>query len=145
MAPRDFNNLPVWIPKMPDKAEGGGVTRTVVPFTNLNRVCDDISVRNIMKITEAGKQLVESRKFALELREFLSEFHSEGMSEEQGRATAISLIAWAASGHDVNHPPASEELLELAVFVDSNASQVNALADKCLDNLVDNDTDGTVH
>jgi hypothetical protein len=98
-----------------------------------------------MQITEAGKRFVASREFALELRSFLAEVHRDHPSEEHGRAVAISVIAWVLAGRDWNTSPQSaEEALELATFVNENAPEINAIAGKCLENLVDHDCGDTV-
>jgi hypothetical protein len=92
-----------------------------------------------MQITEAGKKQVASLAFALEIREYLSKLHAAGAQDDFGQGAAISVIAWVMTGHDINRPPAAEELLELVNFVNCNAAQVNAAADACLENLVKND------
>jgi hypothetical protein len=98
-----------------------------------------------MKITEAGKRTAGSPEFALTIREFLAERHAEGMSEEIGRATALSMIAWAVAGRDVNTPPQDSESVELALFINEHVAELNAFADKCLENLVHNDCGDTVN
>jgi hypothetical protein len=98
-----------------------------------------------MRITDEGNKLVQSLEFAQELRTFLADLHKEGCPEEQGDAYALSLIAWAACGHDVRRPPNGQEIIDLSNFIESNVSAVNALADKCLENLVKVDTGDIIH
>jgi hypothetical protein len=99
----------------------------------------------LMKITDSGKKLVESVPFALQIRECLAQLTGKESSEEHGNATAVSLIAWAASGHDLNQPPKGHEVIDLAHFIYSNVPEINALVNKCLENLVEYDTNGTVN
>jgi hypothetical protein len=98
-----------------------------------------------MKITDEGSELVQSLEFAQGLRMLLDLFHINGRAEEEGIACAVTAIAWAASGQPMNSQPTGQELIDLENFVNSNASTINALAGKCLDNLVKVDTGAIVH
>jgi hypothetical protein len=121
---------------------------TAVPFTNLTGFGKMPSGETTyMKITEAGKRTVGSPEFALTIREFLAlaQRHAAGMSEEMGKATTLSVIAWAVAGHDINTPPKDSESVELALFINEHAAEQNAFADKCLENLVHNDCGDTVN
>jgi hypothetical protein len=99
-----------------------------------------------MKITDEGSKLVQSLEFAEELRTFLVDLHEKGVPEERGTAYATALIAWAATGHkDMKRKPTGHELIDLENFVLSNVSAIDALAAKCLGNLVKADTGAVVH
>jgi hypothetical protein len=98
------------------------------------------------QVTEAGKRLVANLDFALLLKKYLVERYRDGMSEEEGRTTAASLIAWAITGHDVNRPPQSgEELTALANFIKTHAVIVNAASDACVEKLAKHDSGPAVH
>ena len=100
----------------------------------------------MLQITEKGKQVVASLEFAEEIRNFLAEQHADGVPDEQGIAVAVTLIAWALTGHDINRPPKTDdELAALAIFCESHAAEINAAGGACLATLVKNDCGPTIH
>jgi hypothetical protein len=99
-----------------------------------------------MQITKNGKQVVASLEFAENIREFLAKLHADGVPDDVGIAAAVSLIAWALTGHDINRPPETDDELEaLANFCDSHVAEVNAAGGVCLATLYKNDCSPTVH
>jgi hypothetical protein len=96
--------------------------------------------------TEAGKRLVATLDFALMLKDYLVGQCRDGAPQDEVRAAAASLIAWAITGHDVNRPPQSgEELIALANFIQTHAAIVNAASDACVEKLAKHDSGPAVH
>jgi hypothetical protein len=99
-----------------------------------------------MQITEKGKQVVASMEFILEMREFLAELHADGVPDELGIATAVSLMAWALTGHDLNRPPTTDAELEaLVMFCDDHVEEIEAAGGACLAMLCEHDCGPTIH
>ena len=94
-----------------------------------------------MEFTIEGKQHVQSLEFARKIRPVVSSVRTE----ELGTALALSMIAWAATGHNEDIPPTKEEAIELGQFANSHVSELNAFAGVGLKLLVDYDCGTAVH
>jgi hypothetical protein len=88
-----------------------------------------------MEFTKAGTEVVQSVEFARALGKFLSELHPGGETNESDVKTAILMIAWVATGRDLNQPPVGAELAQLTDFIESNEKELTALAGKILTKL----------
>ena len=91
------------------------------------------------EITPAGWSQVHSPAFAELLRNAMAAHPDKRQREKFG----ISLVAWVATGHDMNTPPqAANEFLALLTFVNSHTAQVQEVVDSVLATLVAHDTAG---
>lgn len=99
----------------------------------------------MMRMSSDGMKMVQSPEFASLIMDFMLELRKNGQTEKGARIAATSLIAWVASGHDIDRAPSEEELEQLADFMNKNSEQIGVFADQCLKNLLAKDTYGTVH
>ena len=88
-----------------------------------------------MEFTQAGTEVVQSVEFARALGKYLSELHHGDDIEESDVKTAVLMIAWVATGRDLNKPPTGGELAELTHFIHSHDKELSALAAKILTKL----------
>lgn len=80
-----------------------------------------------MEFTTEGKEVVKSTEFRAYLINRLVELHKSGTSDEMGIAEAVSIIGWAATGHDWTKPPHGNEAIQLVLFVHNHAKEIDDL------------------
>lgn len=98
-----------------------------------------------MEFTQAGTEVVQSVEFARALGQYLSELHHGDDIQESDVKTAILMIAWVATGRDLNHPPVGAELAQLTEFIDSHERELSTLAAKILTKLAGYRLDANVN
>lgn len=89
-----------------------------------------------MELTKEGLELIETLRFAKTLHDYLSLWREQRASDTELANLVTSIVAWAATGHDVSEPPADRQSYELTAFVLGHLKEVTDLQDIVTKNMV---------
>lgn len=89
-----------------------------------------------MELTREGLALIETAKFAEAVHNYLSPWREGKASDSDLTNLVTSIVAWAATGHDISQPPADRQSYDLTAFVLSHLKEVTDLQDKVTRNML---------
>ncbi len=89
-----------------------------------------------MELTKEGLELVKSSNFAQITHDYLSPWREQKVSDAELANLLASIVAWAATGHDVSEPPANRQSYELTAFVLGHLKEVTDLQDVVARNML---------
>jgi hypothetical protein len=89
-----------------------------------------------MELRKEGLGLIETSKFAKTVHDYLSPWREPRASDTEIVNLVTSLVAWAATGHDVNEPPVDRQSYELTAFVLEHLKEVTDLRDIVTKNML---------
>lgn len=89
-----------------------------------------------MELTKEGLELIETSRFAKTVHDYLSQWREQRGSDAELVNLVTSIVAWAATGHDVSEPPADKQSYELTAFVLGHIKQITDLTDIVTKNML---------
>jgi hypothetical protein len=89
-----------------------------------------------MEFTEDGLNLANSLKFAQSVHDYLSPWREQGLSDSKITKLLPGIVAWAATGHSISHPPVGAQSYELTAFVLHYPTEVDDLCNTVIQNIV---------
>jgi hypothetical protein len=89
-----------------------------------------------MQLTKEGLELIETSRFAKTVHDYLSPWREQRASDTELVNLVTSIVAWAATGHDVSEPPVDRQSYELTAFVLGHLKEVTGLTDIVTKNML---------
>jgi hypothetical protein len=89
-----------------------------------------------MELTKEGLELVKTSRFAKTAHDYLSPWREQRVSDTELVNLVTSIVAWAATGHDVSEPPVDRQSYELTAFVLGHLKEITDLRDEVTRNML---------
>jgi hypothetical protein len=101
-----------------------------------------------LRITKAGREMVESPEFALRTRNYLiTELAKRYAKDKNAKWCAPVALAWIVlplTGHDL-HVPTESERIEIAVFAKEHMAEIRGIWRRIIARIKNHDLSHTVH
>jgi len=89
-----------------------------------------------MEVTKQGLELVGTSTFAKTVHDYLSPWREQRKSDSELVNLVTSIVAWAATGHDVSEPPVERQSYELTAYVLGHIKEFTDLTDIVTKNML---------
>jgi hypothetical protein len=89
-----------------------------------------------MEFTKEGLELVKTSSFAKTAHDYLSPWREQKASDTEIANLVTSIVAWAATGHDVSKPPVDKQSYELTAFALGHLKEITDLQDVVARNML---------
>ena len=80
-----------------------------------------------MEFSEESVKSVKTLKFAKAADNYLSPWRDRGVPDSELTKLLAAVVAWTATGHSINEPPAGAQSYEFAAFALSHAAEIDSL------------------